>query len=169
MELEITKLPDVIRNTDFGTLSNNIIVTDDGSIIETVTNVDVIVDKQDSGITLSNTLSSITISGSYEDQFNDEGEYVSKGSSNLIEDPTIFQSISDLPPNQDLYQFEQDPKNKETITYNVSITYNRNTTSSDSPSTTLSENGLIFEDSFTQDVRNDDTLGYHVLRDYFNE
>lgn len=156
MELSLTELPNVIRNQNFGSLSNNII-TEDG---EVVIDVQVVPDKSDVGITITTTDSSITISGSYEEQFNDRGEYVSKGSSNKIEEPTVFTNIIDLPPNQDLYEYIQDPKPQEIITYSVTITYNQ-------VAPLPIQTDLIYTTSFTHTILNDVTTGYNILKDYY--
>jgi len=76
MDLEKTELSDVIRNTEFGTLTNNIVLDDTAGVVETVTNVIITADIEDSGITLDTTLSSVSVSGSYEGLFNDTGKYV---------------------------------------------------------------------------------------------
>jgi hypothetical protein len=159
MDLQLTELSNVIRNTNFGSLSNGI-VTDTG---ETVTNVEIVADKPDSGIILSTNFSNVTVSGSYEDQFNDRGEYVTRGSSNKIEEPTIFTKLNELPPNEDLYEFIQDPKPQEVITYTVTITYNYQEVGPP----VVNQTDLIFVDSFTHTVINDHTSGYNVVRNYY--
>ena len=101
MELEKTKLSDVIRNTNFSAMSNNLILDTTVGVVETVTSVNITSSVEDSGTTLSTSLSDVSVAGSYLAQFNDYGEFVSKGSSDLIEEPTSFLNIDNLPPNKE--------------------------------------------------------------------
>ena len=172
MDLEKTELSDVTRNTEFGTLTNNIVLDDTAGVVETVTNVIITADIEDSGITLDTTLSSVSVSGSYEGLFNDTGKYVSKGSSDLIEEPIIFTSVDDLPPNKDFYLFEQDQAQSKTVTYTVIITYDKETTSLGEgspppPPKVITETDLSFTDTFTHTVNNSHTLGYNLVGSYY--
>lgn len=172
MELEKTELSDVIRNTEFGTLTNNIILDDTEGVVETVKEVTITADIEDLGITLNTTLSSVSVSGSYEGLYNDIGKYVSKGSSDKIEEPTAFVSISDLPPNKEFYLFEQDEAGSKTVTYTVNILYDKETTTSGEgepppPPTVTNETDLTFTDTFTHTVNTDVTLGYNIVSSYY--
>jgi hypothetical protein len=172
MELEKTELSDVIRNTEFGTLTNNIVLDDTEGVVETVKEVTITADIEDSGITLNTTLSSVSVSGSYEGLYNDIGKYVSKGSSDKIEEPTVFVSISDLPPNKEFYLFEQDEASSKTVTYTVNVLYDKETTTSGEgepppPPTVTNETDLTFTDTFTHTVNTDVTLGYNVVSSYY--
>jgi len=172
MELEKTELSDVIRNTEFGTLTNNIVLDVTEGVIETVKEVTITANIEDSGITLNTTLSSVSVSGSYEGLYNDIGKYVSKGSSDKIEEPTVFVSISDLPPNKEFYLFEQDEASSKTVTYTVNILYDKETTTSGEgepppPPTVTNETDLTFTDTFTHTVNTDVTLGYNIVSSYY--
>ena len=172
MELEKTELSDVIRNTEFGTLTNNIVLDDTEGVVETVKEVTITANIEDSGISLNTTLSSVSVSGSYEGLYNDIGKYVSKGSSDKIEEPTVFVSISDLPPNKEFYLFEQDEASSKTVTYTVNILYDKETTTSAEgepppPPTVTNEIDLTFTDTFTHTVNTDVTLGYNIVSSYY--
>lgn len=171
MDLEKTELSDVIRNTEFGTLTNNIVLDNTEGVVETVKEVTITADIEDSGITLNTILSSVSVSGSYEGLYNDIGKYVSKGSSDKSEEPIIFTSIDDLPPNKDFYLFEQDQAQSKTVTYTVIITYDKETTSSGEgsppPPTVITETDLSFTDTFTHTVNNSHTLGYNLVGSYY--
>lgn len=160
MNLALSTLDPVIRNTEFSSLSNAL-VPEEG---ETATSITITTSHEDSGITLSvaEDLSSVSVSGSYNGLFNDYGEYVSKGSSNLIETPTEFTNIDNLPPNKDFYLFEQDDTDHVIITYTVTIIYDRETIS-----TSTLEEDLEFIGTFTHKVNNSVTLGYNVVSAYY--
>ena len=168
MDLEKTELSSVIRNTTFSALANSIVL-DAG---ETVTAVAMTSDISDSGITLATSLSAVTITGSYLGLFNDYGEYVSLGSSDKTETPTTFTNIDNLPPNKDFYLFRQDETPSKTITYTVTVTYDKETST---PSTAVppgdptvtNETGLVFVDTFTHQVNNSVTLGYNIVSAYY--
>ena len=160
MELNLSELPSVIRNTTFDPLTNSII---EGAN-EVVTSVSVSSDILDSGITIIEDLSYIELSGSYEDQFNDSGKYVHRGSSDKLEKPTIFISLNDLPPDEDLFEYIQDPTPQIVITYTVTITYNIITTN---PTLSSSQFDLIFVDTFTHTIINDTTTGTTVVGNYY--
>ena len=172
MELEKTKLSDVIRNTNFSAMSNNLILDTTAGVVETVTSVNITSSVEDSGITLSTSLSDVSVAGSYLAQFNDYGEFVSKGSSDLIEEPTSFLNIDNLPPNKDFYLFEQDSTDHVIVTYTVTVIYDRETTTQGTgepapPPVVTNEEDLVFIGTFTHKVNNSITLGYNVVSSYY--
>lgn len=168
MDLEKTELSSVIRNTAFSALTNSIVLETG----ETVTAVSMNTDISDSGITLATSLSAVTVSGSYLGLFNDYGEYVSLGSSDKNETPTTFTNIDTLPPNKDFYLFRQDETPSKTITYTVTVTYDKETSTPSSadppgPPTVTNETDLEFVGTFTHQVNNSVTLGYNVVSAYY--
>lgn len=170
MDIEKNKLADVTRNTNFITQTNLIILDDTVGVVETVKDVTVIPDKPDIGVNISTTLSDISVGGIYLQQFNDYGEYVSEGSSDKIEEPTIFNDIGSLPPNKSFYMFEQDTTRYKTITYTVTIIYDKETTVENLPPTPPTVNieyDLEYVGSFTHTVNNSSTLGYNVIKNYY--
>jgi hypothetical protein len=170
MELEKTKLSDVIRNTNFSAMSNNLILDTTAGVVETVTSVTITSDREDSGITSSTSLSDVSVAGSYLAQFNDYGEFVSKGSSDLIEEPTSFLNIDNLPPNKDFYLFEQDSRDHVIATYTVTVVYDRETSTAGLPpaaDTVDTEEDLVFIDTFTHKVNNSITIGYDIVSTYY--
>jgi hypothetical protein len=172
MELEKTKLSDVIRNTNFSAMSNNLILDTTVGVVETATSVTITSDIEDSGITLSTSLSDVSVGGSYLAQFNDYGEFVSKGSSDLIEEPTSFLNIDNLPPNKDFYLFEQDSTDHVIVTYTVTVIYDRETTTQGTgepapPPVVTNEEDLVFIGTFTHKVNNSITIGYDIVSTYY--
>jgi hypothetical protein len=161
MNLSLTELSPVIRNTEFSPLTNSLVIEED----EVVTSLTITASQEDSGITLSvaEDLSSVSVSGSYNGLFNDYGEYVSKGSSTKIETPTSFTDINTLPCNKDFYMFKQDSKQSVIVTYTVDIVYD---TYIDD---VLDSTGLTLSESFTHTVNNSHTMGYAIVGTYYSD
>lgn len=82
---------------------------------------------------------SVDISGEYLDPFLDIFTFVEKGSSNLIETPKEVVGLSNLPPNKDFFDLDQDTRNIVTKTFTVIVTY---------------DGGNIEEFTITQDLLN---------------
>lgn len=153
-------LPSVSR---FNTFSTTITFTDTVTTVDPVTNVSTTVTGTilsancvknfiDSDVVVANGTSSVTISGIHKTAFSaDEVRYVEKGSSDLLQTPTILYNISDVPPNKDLYYLSQDPADFVIRTYTVNVI------------STLGSANL----EFTQTVINDVTIAYNFLRNYF--
>lgn len=152
-------LPSVSR---FETFSTTITFTDSVTTVDPITNVATTVTGTilsancvknfvDDNIVVANG-TSITISGIHKTAFSaDEVRYVEKGSSDLLQTPTVLYNISDTPPNKDLYYLSQDPADFVVRTYDVNVV------------STLGTANL----QFTQTVVNDVTVAYNFLRNYF--
>lgn len=67
--------------------------------------------------------SEAVIEGEYTSQFNEEVHYVSKGSSDLLETPTVVTGIENVPPNKDIIKFTTDTTISVEKTYEVIVTY----------------------------------------------
>jgi len=63
----------------------------------------------------------IRIQGTYFDPFDDIFTYVDKGSSDKLETPTTVVGVSNLPPNKDFFDLNQDDRQVETIFYDVFV------------------------------------------------
>jgi len=145
--LDPITLSSVIRNT---AMSKTITVTPEEG--ETINTISVTSSIPDTHITITTLDDTITISGMYYSGFNDVSKYVSKGSSNILEAPTIVNSIDALPPNKDLYEFNQDGVASITVTYTIDVKY---------------DSEIIDTETINQVVKNSPTLGYNILRSYF--
>ena len=66
---------------------------------------------------------SVTIIGKFADPFLDVFKYVSKGSSDKIEDATVVVGVVNVPPNKELFDLSQDTKLFELKTYRITVTY----------------------------------------------
>ena len=88
----------------------------------------------------------------YYSGFSDNAVYVSKGSSNKKETPTVVNSLDALPPNKDLYEFNQDSTASITVTYTIDVEY---------------ESEVIDTETIDHVVKNSPTLGYNILTSYF--
>ena len=108
------QLTDVTRDTTF---SQTISAT--GNMSETIDSISISGTNIDPGITLTGA----TISGQYISQFNDDVYYVTKGSSDLLETPTVVTGTGNVPVNKDLIKFDTDATNFITKTYSVTVTY----------------------------------------------
>lgn len=106
----------------------------------------------DGNVYVTNGVSSVTISGKHVTGFaQDEVKYVEKGSSDRLQTPTVVYNIADTPPNKDVYEVNQDPTEGITRTYTVTVVYDTGSQ----------------EFTFSQYVRNDVTVGYNFLKDYY--
>jgi hypothetical protein len=117
--LPATGLTAVTRDTNFTQT-----VTATGGLGETVNSVVISGTGVDSGITLNGA----TISGQYNAAFNEQVYYVTKGSSDLLETPTIVNGTGNVPPNKDIIKFVTDNSAFKTKSYTVTVTYNTSQT-----------------------------------------
>jgi hypothetical protein len=140
-------LPTVKRYETFSST-----ITASANASEVITSVTCVKNFTDSNVVIANGTTSVTISGKHTTAFqNDEAKYVEKGSSDLLQTPTVVYSFSDVPPNKDLYEANQDPGPAVTRTYDVTVNY------------------FIGSETFvvSQVVENDETVAYNFLRNYF--
>jgi len=79
------------------------------------------------GITVTSGPILATIIGEYVDPFLDTFKYVSKGSSNKIETPTIVVGVQNMPSKKELYDLTQDTRQFETKTYQITVNYDSGT------------------------------------------
>lgn len=147
MILSPTTLSSVTRNT---AMTKTITITPEEG--ETINSVSVTSSLPDTHITITAVDDTITISGMYYSGFNDTSIYVSKGSSNKLETPTVVNNLDALPPNKDLYEFNQDGRGSISVIYTINVKY---------------DSLIIDTETITQVVKNSPTLGYNILRSYF--
>lgn len=134
----------------FATFSQTISFTGDAS--EVITSANCVKNFVDANVVIANGTSTVTISGKHTTAFqNDEVRYVEKGSSDILQTPTIVYNFSDVPPDKDLFQVNQDPSEGVTRTYTVVVTH--------------SAGSNTF--TFSQFVDNDVTAGYNFLQEYY--
>ena len=137
----------VVRNETF---SQTITFTADA--LEVITSANCVKNFVDSSVVVANGVFTVVINGKHDTAFNsDEIKYVEKGSSDILQEPTILNNVSLVPPDKDLYEFNQDPSEGKIRTYTVTVTH--------------SAGSNVF--TFSQFVDNDVTLGYNFLQDYF--
>ena len=85
------------------------------------------------GLTLTAGVSSCTIVGTFDDPFSDIFTYVSKGSTNNVETPTVVIGVSNMVPNKEYYDLNQDTRAYVILTFNITVvtdvsTYNETAT-----------------------------------------
>jgi hypothetical protein len=147
--LSPTTLSAIRRNTSFSTVIT--ITPEEGETINTISVTPSVVDNHIT-ITTSAEDSTVTLSGMYVSGFHDTAKYVSKGSSNRLEVPTVVTSLDLLPPHKDLFEFNQDGASSITIDYVISVKY---------------DSEVIDTETISQTVQNSPTLGYNILNSYF--
>lgn len=120
MAISIEDPSNVVRNATF--TSTITPTADAGEVITSIACVDA--GTQDSGITISTTSSAITLSGSYEDAFDqDEIKSVPIGESDLTTTPTISSTFADVPSGHFVFSALQDNRASITKTYTATIEY----------------------------------------------
>jgi hypothetical protein len=115
----LTQIESTLRSVR--TVNASITPTGDaGEVINSVTATPINVDGD---IVITSGTSSVSIVGKYDDPFLDTFQYVSKGSSNKIENSTSVVGISNVPPNKELFDLDQDLRQLETIEYEITVEY----------------------------------------------
>lgn len=134
----------------YQTFSDTITLSSTGEII---TSVNFVKNFTDPEILLTNSTSTLTVSGKHTTAFNsDEVIFVEKGSSDKIETPSVANSFSTVPPKKDLIEINQDPSESKTRTYTATVIHSNGTS--------------IF--TFTQTVDNDVTSAMNFIEEYLN-
>jgi len=120
MAISIEDPSNIVRNTTFTrTITPEV---DEDEVITSIACVDA--GTQDSGITISTSSSAITLSGSYEDAFDqDEIKSLPDGESDLTTTPTISKTFSAVPSGHFVFSALQDSRTTITKTYAVTIEY----------------------------------------------
>lgn len=140
-------LTPVVRNENF---SQTITFTADA--LEVISSANCVKNFVDSSITVANGVSTVVISGEHTTAFlADEVKFVEKGSSDLLQEPSVLNNFADVPADKDLFEVNQDPSEGKTRTYTVTVTHS------------AGSNTFVF----SQFVDNDVTVGYNFLRNYF--
>ena len=85
------------------------------------------------GLTITPGTNSVTITGTFDDPFSDIFTYVSKGSTNNVETPTVVIGVSNMVPNKEYYDLNQDTRAYVILTFNITVvtdvsTYNETAT-----------------------------------------
>jgi hypothetical protein len=118
------EIPEVVRGQSFSaTVSAS---ADDTEVINQVTAT--LQGDVEPRIVITPGETSVNISGSYIDAFIDLFTYVERGSSNLIETPTRVRGTSNLPPEKDFFDLNQDVRREITRTYTITVTYDGGST-----------------------------------------
>jgi len=145
MAISITDPANVIRNATFtSTITPTV---DAGEVITSITCVDA--GTQDSGITISTSSSAITLSGSYEDAFDqDEIKSVPVGESDLTTTPTISTTFSAVPSGHRVFSAVQDDRATITKTYTATIEYEDDSGVAQTP-VTINFNHVVDTDTVT--------------------
>lgn len=85
--------------------------------------ISVSADLNDSGVAISNTIDTVTITGKYINIFDNKSiRHITRGSSDKIEQYQIAQNFSELDASRQVYNFSPDPRNSVIVTYTISTT-----------------------------------------------
>ena len=141
-------LLDVSRDTDFSQT-----ITASSNLGETIISVTATLDEEDSGIVITPGATSVTLSGKHTIGFSDFAKYITKGSSDKIEDPSEINKLSEIPENVDLFEYAPSPIGSLTKNINVLVT------------TTLG----VFEYPLTQEVNNNVEEFTRYIHNYYSE
>ena len=74
------------------------------------------------GLTITPGTNSVTITGTFDDPFSDIFTYVSKGSTNNVETPTVVIGVSNMVPNKEYYDLNQDTRSHVILTFVIVVT-----------------------------------------------
>ncbi len=74
------------------------------------------------GLTITPGTTSVTITGTFDDPFSDIFTYVSKGSTNNVETPTVVIGVSNMVPNKEYYDLNQDTRSHVILTFVIVVT-----------------------------------------------
>ena len=143
-----SSLPGVSRNTDFSQT-----ITVSPTLGESIVSVTATLDEQDSGIVITPGTTSVTLSGKHTTGFSDFAKYVSKGSSDRLEEPSETNNLSELPESVDLFEYK--PSSTGRLTKNINVIV---TTSSG-----------VSEYTLTQDVNNNTEGFTQYIHNYYSE
>ena len=145
MAISIEDPSNIVRNTTFTrTITPEV---DEDEVITSITCIDA--GTQDSGITISTTSSSITISGSYEDAFDqDEIKSLPDGESDLTTTPTTSKTFASVPSGHFVFSAIQDNRPTITKTYTATIEYEDDLGVAQTP-ITINFNHVIDTDTVT--------------------
>ena len=127
ISLSLATLPATSRTSR--SVSSSVVATADSETISSISGVLLGVSEQVNIVaTADDTLS---ISGTYADPFDDKFTFISKGSSDKKETPSIISGVSNVPANKDLFKVEQDTTEKRTKTYLITQIYTNTAATTD--------------------------------------
>lgn len=149
--MTVTASPLVLVTVErFESFSATITLT--ASAGEIITSVNFFKNFSDSEIVLSNSISTLSVTGKHTTAFGpDEVIYVEKESSDKLQIPTTQNSYSSVPPDKDLIEVNQDDSTDNIRTYTAIVTHSGGS------------NTFIF----TQTVKNDVTSAMNFLKGYY--
>jgi hypothetical protein len=81
-------------------------------------------DLNDSGVSISNTIDTITVTGKYSINIFDNKSirHITRGSSDKIEQFQVAQNFNELDSTRQVYNFSPDPRNSVVVTFTISTT-----------------------------------------------
>jgi hypothetical protein len=148
VSLSLTTIPKTTRTSK--SVSSTVVATATPEVISSISGVLLGQSEQVNIVaTANNTLS---ISGNYIDPFDDKFTYISKGSSDKKETPSIISGVSNVPANKELFKVEQDTTEKRTKTYLITVQH-------DSEQTTF---------EITHDIENEFAGIYSFMSTYYD-
>ena len=148
ISLSLATLPATSRTSR--SVSSSVVATADSETISSISGVLLGVSEQVNIVSTAD--DTLSISGTYTDPFDDKFTFISKGSSDKKETPSIISGVSNVPANKDLFKVEQDTTEKRTKTYLITVQH-------DTEQTTF---------EITHDIENEFTGIYSFMATYYD-
>lgn len=120
------ELPQAVRSVDFSATITAVVESEEEGAepLETITGVSAeLIGDPDSGLIITSGETSVVISGKHNSGFVDIFQYVSKGSNTTVEIPTVVIGQENVPPDQDLFDLNQDKNQFITKNFLVTVSY----------------------------------------------
>jgi hypothetical protein len=148
ISLSLATLPATSRTSR--SVSSSVVATADSETISSISGV--LLGRSEQVNIVATADDTLSISGTYADPFDDKFTFISKGSSDKKETPSIISGISNVPANKDLFKVEQDTTEKRTKTYLITVQH-------DSEQTTF---------EITHDIENEFAGIYSFMSTYYD-
>jgi len=119
-----TGLPDITRPN----FTMNQTVTASGDVDDDITNVTATVQGTHPNLVITPGTTSVSISGTLSDPFNDVFTYVEPGQTNLNSTPTQVEGTDNMPSGKVMYDLNQDGSAYVSETFTITVTHDGSTT-----------------------------------------
>ena len=119
--LDKEELTDITR-PDFE-INETITAIPDDPLVDTLENVTATFEGVEPDLVITNGIESVSITGSFQDPFEDVFTYVDDGESDKTMTPIVVSGIPNVPEGKKLFDLDQDMSDPYVKTFNVVVTY----------------------------------------------